>query len=268
MSQPSLDLEARVAALEADRSAKSARRLFSRRISRKRLGVLLLVASLAAPAVVLATHRFSDVPTASTFHTQISILADAGITKGCNPPTNTLYCPADPVRRDQMSAFIIRSAGRMTQQSFSFPAVVSGSPFISLTVKTEGRAWINARAAFYFLTDSTVTSPSFPCEKAVDVFIDGINDTNARIWGRTNVNPASGDWEVIPAAADYAIAVDAGNHTVELRWLDGSGTCDMVVGRGTFSAEVVPFDATTAGTPALPTRGGGAAGGGSKSSAQ
>jgi hypothetical protein len=261
MSQESLDLEARVAALEAARATKGARR----HVSRRRLAVLLIAVSLAAPAVVLASHRFTDVPTTNTFHNQISILADAGITRGCNPPANTLYCPADPVRRDQMAAFIIRSAGRMTQTAFDFPAVVDGSPFASLTVKTEGRAWIDARAAFYFLTNETLTTPDFPCENAVDIFIDGMNDFNARVWGRANANPATADWVVTPAAGEWAIAVDAGTHTVQLRWAEGSGSCDMSVGRGTFSAEVVPFDATTAGTPALPTDGG-PAGGGSKSS--
>ena len=44
----------------------------------------------------------------STFEADIGALAAAGITKGCNPPTNNRYCPNDPVTRGQMAAFLHR----------------------------------------------------------------------------------------------------------------------------------------------------------------
>lgn len=264
MSQPTpVDLEARIAALEAERAARPRRR----HLSRKRLGVLLVAIALAAPAVVLANHRFSDVPTANSFHGQIDTLANAGITVGCNPPTNTHYCPADPVRRDQMAAFIIRSAGRMDQTLYEFPTVVEGSPFASLTIKTEGRAWIDASASFYFLSENTPSGADYPCEKYASLEIDGIADDRTFMWARAKSNPVADDWETFNASGQYAIAVDKGNHTVRLIWGNGIGVCEMSIGRGSLTAQVVPFDASTAGTPALPV--GGAAGGpgsGSKTS--
>jgi len=45
----------------------------------------------------------------SNCEADINALADAGITKGCNPPTNNRYCPSDLVGRDQMAAFIARA---------------------------------------------------------------------------------------------------------------------------------------------------------------
>ena len=45
----------------------------------------------------------------SVFKDDISALALAGVTKGCNPPDNTLYCPTDPVTRGQMAAFLTRA---------------------------------------------------------------------------------------------------------------------------------------------------------------
>ncbi len=45
----------------------------------------------------------------STFESDINALADAGITKGCNPPANTKFCPDDRVSREQMAAFIVRA---------------------------------------------------------------------------------------------------------------------------------------------------------------
>lgn len=45
----------------------------------------------------------------SIFETEIEALAAAGITRGCNPPTNDRYCPTDTVTREQMAAFLFRA---------------------------------------------------------------------------------------------------------------------------------------------------------------
>ncbi len=55
------------------------------------------------------TGTFADVPTTHTFYTDIEWLAAEGITKGCNPPDNTLFCPDDDVTRGQMAAFLDRA---------------------------------------------------------------------------------------------------------------------------------------------------------------
>jgi hypothetical protein len=47
----------------------------------------------------------------SIFETDIAKLAAAGITKGCNPPVNDLFCPNDSVTRGQMAAFLVRALG-------------------------------------------------------------------------------------------------------------------------------------------------------------
>ncbi len=73
------------------------------------LCLALLLAS--APIGLLAADRFSDVPASSDFHDAIGLIAAAGITKGCNPPDYTQYCPKDYVTREQMAAFIARTAG-------------------------------------------------------------------------------------------------------------------------------------------------------------
>ncbi len=45
----------------------------------------------------------------SVFQGDIDKLGTAGITKGCNPPDNTLYCPNATVKRDQMASFLARA---------------------------------------------------------------------------------------------------------------------------------------------------------------
>jgi hypothetical protein len=45
----------------------------------------------------------------TTFEADIDKLGTAGVTKGCNPPTNNRYCPGDFVTRGQMAAFLHRA---------------------------------------------------------------------------------------------------------------------------------------------------------------
>ena len=47
----------------------------------------------------------------SIFEAEIERLAAAGITKGCNPPTNDRFCPDGSVTREQMAAFLVRALG-------------------------------------------------------------------------------------------------------------------------------------------------------------
>jgi hypothetical protein len=51
---------------------------------------------------------FSDIG-GSVFEDNILALATAGITKGCNPPANSQFCPNDFVTRGQMAAFLVRA---------------------------------------------------------------------------------------------------------------------------------------------------------------
>jgi hypothetical protein len=44
-----------------------------------------------------------------TFESDISRLANAGITRGCNPPRNDRFCPDSFVTRGQMAAFMVRA---------------------------------------------------------------------------------------------------------------------------------------------------------------
>lgn len=58
--------------------------------------------------VSITGPAFGDIG-GNVFASDIEWLADSGITKGCNPPTNTLFCPDEPVTRGQMAAFLHRA---------------------------------------------------------------------------------------------------------------------------------------------------------------
>jgi len=64
--------------------------------------------ALDLPAATM--DHFTDDNT-SIFEDDINRLAEAGITKGCNPPKNDLYCPDTKVSREQMAAFLVRALG-------------------------------------------------------------------------------------------------------------------------------------------------------------
>ncbi|MFQ5554424.1 MAG: right-handed parallel beta-helix repeat-containing protein, partial [Acidimicrobiia bacterium] len=83
-----------------------------------------------------AAGSFDD--TGGSIHrTNIAKLAHAGITRGCNPPANDLFCPTRPVTRGQMAAFLVRALG--------LPP--SGTDFFSDDADSIFEANINALAA-------------------------------------------------------------------------------------------------------------------------
>jgi|GEM_PF-2102661 len=55
-----------------------------------------------------ASGRFTDTA-GSVFAADIAALANAGVTRGCNPPRNDRFCPDDYVTRGQMAAFLVRA---------------------------------------------------------------------------------------------------------------------------------------------------------------
>ena len=70
------------------------------------LGILVALVPLAAYGAV---SLFDDVPDDDIFVNDINWMKVTGVSKGCNPPLNTEYCPKDFVRRDQMAAFLHRA---------------------------------------------------------------------------------------------------------------------------------------------------------------
>jgi len=75
---------------------------------RPRRGVLItgvIVALMAFPLGVIASHQFGDVPNSNPYHADIDAVADAGVTTGCGGGN---YCPGAFVTREQMAAFMNR----------------------------------------------------------------------------------------------------------------------------------------------------------------
>jgi hypothetical protein len=54
------------------------------------------------------SDRFTD-DDGTTFEADIGAIVDAGLTRGCNPPANDLFCPNEPATRAQLAVFLARA---------------------------------------------------------------------------------------------------------------------------------------------------------------
>ena len=89
--------------------------------------IAAVIVVVAAPAGIAD----AELPPGGTFldddgsqhQGSIEAIAALGITRGCNPPSNDLFCPRDPVTRSQMAAFLARA--------LDLPSTVE-APFIDI----------------------------------------------------------------------------------------------------------------------------------------
>ena len=105
--------------------------------------VVVVTALIVAPLTAIAAHSFTDVPDDNTFHSDIAWLADNDVTRGCNPPTNSLFCPDDDVTRAQMSAFMRRLAqtfGGVEDDAINSEDITSSDPVELLSVTVTPKA--------------------------------------------------------------------------------------------------------------------------------
>jgi parallel beta-helix repeat protein len=81
---------------------------------------------------------FSDVPCPSIFAAWIEDLADQGITGGCG---SGVYCPQNPVRRDQMAVFLLK-----TKYGSSYVPPACDGDFTDVTCPSPFADWIEQLA--------------------------------------------------------------------------------------------------------------------------
>lgn len=88
------------------------------RVARRRSGTVFLVLALIVGTVVLdSSAGFGQEPPGGRFWDDdgsphegwIEAIADAGVTLGCGGPEGDLFCPDDPISREQMAAMLVRA---------------------------------------------------------------------------------------------------------------------------------------------------------------
>lgn len=189
--------------------------------------ILLGVAVALVPAVVLASHQFSDVPTNHPFHADITALRNAGVTGGCSA---TSYCPDQPVTRGQMAAFLNRlgalgpgkipvtNAAMLEGRTADSLARIASSTRtdsvqLTTTVATYGTVTIEAPTAGYVHVTALAQIGSSLCPS-----ICATTHRLRHVGTGAVSNPST---ESVPlygsAPASWVFPVSAGTHTFESR---------------------------------------------------
>lgn len=77
-------------------------------------GVFAAFTMVLGAGVAVAAHQFSDVPDSNIFHDDIDFLVSRGVTLGCGGGN---YCPDQAVSREQMAAFLARTAAVLSPRT-------------------------------------------------------------------------------------------------------------------------------------------------------
>lgn len=222
----------------------------------------LVGALIAVPVAVYAAHSFDDVPETNTFHSDIAWLADAGITQGCNPPSNDLFCPEDEVTREQMAAFMHRFASYLGAEDGT-PARADHADTADTAndaqqLQGKGVADLVPRAAFasvpetpsselpleveitapapgVILAHGSVDAYAGPDEYSCHLYLDGAVVQGSGMASELNNQDNSEE----NCTTGGGVAVDAGTHTVTLNLLAND---DVATFHQYLWALWVPFD--------------------------
>jgi hypothetical protein len=158
-----------------------------------RMGIVALVtAAITVPLTAIASHTFDDVPDSNIFHDDIAWLRAADVTRGCNPPANTLYCPKDNVTREQMAAFM----RRLAQNRVVDAATVEGKGASELSV--QGWTIVETSNVTLAAVGSTATATA-TCPGGTNVVGGGwtqVDGTFQIHYLRNRPNDAGTAWEV------------------------------------------------------------------------
>jgi hypothetical protein len=125
-------------------------------VTRGQMAALLSRAFGYAPGS--ADHFVDD--QGSIFAPDINAVAQAGVTRGCNPPANDRFCPNEWVRRDQMASFLTRALGLAVQAPGveSSPSNLPAAALLPLEVSVNGRHIQTSDGVPIFLLGDTIWS--------------------------------------------------------------------------------------------------------------
>jgi hypothetical protein len=215
------------------------------RVPRRWVRIAMIVgvtALVVAPLTAAASHSFTDVPDDHTFHENIEWLKDTGVTKGCNPPANTEFCPERFTSRGEMAAFMQRYA--------QFIDAEDGTPGQADNADTVDDLHANDLVRAEGSTSADGTADTVTIEAPVDGFlvVDSVTEaTDIDTWScsiELDGAQAPDGFDITVNSATFSSAcpintvlpVDAGEHTVDL-----VADADTVTA-SSLSVVFVPFD--------------------------
>lgn len=220
--------------------------------TRRKVAVLGLAAALLIPGLALASHQFTDVPDSNTFHGNISKVYGARITAGC---TATTYCPTTAVTREQMAAFLARSAGRVAVSTVTTMAVPATTTEIdTISIKAGDVAGGTAYVKLDLAMQTFALTAGCPCDGFFYIYQDGIQ----RGLAYYSLGLLSSDSFTLDSSALTAVvSVPTGvTSTFSIRATKAGGTANVST-FGNTTATYLPFGALGGNAPANVVAGGG-----------
>jgi hypothetical protein len=208
----------------------------SRRPGRRRAGLVLgmVLALVAAPAIVLASHQFSDVPTSSPFHANIARLVDTGITAGCG---SGRFCPKSAVTREQMAAFLTRGLGTTAASYTEIPLEDSATTYAgAISIRAGGTSGGTGYITVTGDVSVKVTDPTL-CPCGIQIGIDQLD------------GPGTSPQTVFVVSADELEGIQANAGTLQWVFQVPSGaSAEFGVYADVFTQPVVTGIPVSAGT--------------------
>jgi hypothetical protein len=182
-------------------------------ITREQMTVALAQAlAITPPACVPGAEMFNDVPASSPFCSYIEELARRGITGGCAPG---LFCPGDPVTRQQMAVFIVKAGTTVSAQNdppgFTTITNTAANTINTATIAalTDGTLVISGQT---FINNNNVAGGDCRLNVLIDGTLVTTNGVGATFF---DVQPDAGLGDQVTPAYTIARPVSAGSHTVE-----------------------------------------------------
>ncbi|MGI9610684.1 MAG: chitosanase, partial [Acidimicrobiia bacterium] len=133
-------------------------------------------------------NRFAD-DDDSLFEHAVEAIAERGISKGCNPPANTRFCPHDAVRRDVMATFIARAEG--------LPPIDVSPPGTTQPPAGPTEEWLRRAEALISVFENSTTEIQYG-------YAEDIGDGRGITAGRAGFTSATGDLVIV--VRDYVAA--------------------------------------------------------------
>lgn len=214
-----------------------------RHLTRPRRALLALAVALAVlvPAVALASHQFSDVPTGHTFHGDIAKGYAARLTAGCSATT---FCPEAFVTRGQMMAFLNRGLGRVQYGLLGGSIASSTRASVGSVTITAGNVTGGQAYVFLIATASTyVGGAGCPCEATVGIFRGAGQVTTETYLDLTATAAPDDDTDEIGTAMGIVSVPTGVPQTFDVMMRRTAGSASLSV-FGNIIAMVVPFDGT------------------------
>jgi hypothetical protein len=217
----------------------------------KLLMAIAVLAVMTIPIAAMASAGFDDVADDNIFTADIQWLADAGVTKGCNPPANTKYCPEANVTRQQIAAFMHRlgtnqvvDAGALQGHTAAqlAPRAVSNhesNKGVQVALGTVVQTTITAPAPGMLIAHGNVALANTHEYDRGACWLEADNHGIDLGSSAYTMNPPAHDLE--DCAVSGAAIVPAGTHEVSL-WLDCIESCTTTAWGGDIWVMWVPFD--------------------------